>query len=231
MQIVSGKIYDPTVHYEAPPSDQVRQQMSLFIEWFNNSAPRKPKELPALLRAGIAHLYFESIHPFEDGNGRIGRAISEEALSQSLGRPTLIAISTIIEKNRKDYYNALQLASYKLQINDWLEYFYKMVLDAQQYTQQKIDFLIDKGKFYQTFEKQFNPRQARVVARIFREGVEGAFGGFLGGLSANNYINLTGTSRATATRDLQELVNIGALTKQGERKHTRYFYKCLFATD
>lgn len=215
MQIVSGKIHDPNVHYEAPPSRQVLTEMAQFIEWFNQTE----SYLPAILRSGIAHLYFESIHPFEDGNGRIGRAISEKALSQSLKQPTLIALATMIEKKRKDYYAALQAGSRTLNINDWLQYFCRTVLSAQNYTQLKIDFLINKGKFYQKFGDQLNPRQAKVLARVFREGIEG----FSGGLSAENYISLTGASRATTTRDLSSLVTMGALTKTGERKHTRYY--------
>jgi Fic family protein len=219
MQIVSGKIYDPTVHYEAPPSSQVFKEMERFVAWFNQTRSIQQGGLSALLRSGIAHLYFDSIHPFEDGNGRIGRAISEKALSQSLGRPTLIAIATMIEKERKNYYAALQAGSRSLKIDKWLHYFCQMVLSAQDYTQQKVDFLINKAKFYQQFADRLNKRQAKVIERVFREGVEG----FTGGLSAENYISLTRTSRATATRDLQDLVAMGALTKTGDRKQTRYY--------
>lgn len=218
MQIVSGKLYDPTVHFQAPPSRQVPGEMQGFIHWFNASAPKNANELTVLIRSGIAHLYFESIHPFEDGNGRLGRAISEKALSQSLGRPTLIAISATIEKKRKDYYHALQQANRDLDIDRWLDYFCDMVLSAQDYTQSMIDFLINKSHFYRRFSDQLNARQAKVVERVFREGVEG----FTGGLSAENYISISGASRATATRDLQNLVEIGALSRTGERKSTRY---------
>ncbi len=93
MQVVSGAIYSPTVHFEAPPSTRVTREMTAFIKWFNRTAPAGPDPLPALTRAGIAHLYFESIHPFEDGNGRIGRAISEKALAQGSGHATLTALA------------------------------------------------------------------------------------------------------------------------------------------
>lgn len=106
MQIVSGDLLEPSVHFEAPPSTRVQPEMDAFINWFN--ATSGEGGLSPLLRSGIAHIYFESIHPFEDGNGRIGRAISEKALSQSLGRPTLIALAQMIEKQRKAYYAALQ---------------------------------------------------------------------------------------------------------------------------
>ena len=219
MQIVSGDYLDPTVHFEAPPSEAVMKEMNRFVRWFNNTGQGAGKELSALTRAGIAHIYFESIHPFEDGNGRIGRAISEKALSQSLGRPTLIAIAQTIEMKRKSYYTALQACNQGLDISEWMHYFCTMVLKAQDHTQEMIDFIIEKGKFYKRFDGQFNLRQAKAIERIFKEGV----GGFKGGLSAENYISITGAARATATRDLQNLVAQGALTKTGERKYTRYY--------
>ncbi len=219
MQIVSGKVYDPKVHYEAPPSTQVSSEMDTFVAWFNQTEQGQENALPALIRSGIAHIYFESIHPFEDGNGRIGRAVSEKVLSQSLGRPTLIAIASTIEEKRKHYYIALQNGSRNLEINEWLHYFCNMVLSAQDHTQRMIDFLIYKGKFYQQFDHQLNQRQTKVIERVFREGVDG----FKGGLSAENYISITNAARATATRDLQNLVEIGAFKKTGERKYTRYY--------
>ena len=175
--------------------------------------------MPMLLRSGIAHVYFESIHPFEDGNGRIGRAISEKALSQGLKRPTLIALAQAIERSKKAYYTALQAGNRGLDIQEWLEYFCRTVLSAQDYTQSMIDFLIEKGKFYDRFSNKLNERQSKVIARMFEEGIEG----FKGGLSAENYISITGAPRATTTRDLQGLVELGALKKTGERKHTRYY--------
>lgn len=101
MQIVSHRYGDPIVYFEAPPSRLVEREMTAFIEWFNSTA----EEEPILARAAHAHVYFESIHPYEDGNGRIGRAIVEKTLSQFLGHPTLIAISQVIEKRKKEYYD------------------------------------------------------------------------------------------------------------------------------
>jgi len=216
MQIVSGSLQKPEVHFEAPPSKDVPKEMAQFIAWFNES---EKGDMPMLLRSGIAHAYFESIHPFEDGNGRIGRAISEKALSQGLKRPTLIALAQAIERSKKAYYTALQAGNRGLDIQDWLEYFCQTVLSAQDYTQSMIDFLIEKGKFYDRLSDKLNERQSKVIARMFEEGIEG----FKGGLSAENYISITDAPRATTTRDLQALVEIGALKKTGERKHTRYY--------
>ncbi|MEO1022966.1 MAG: Fic family protein [Bacteroidota bacterium] len=219
MQIVSGSIDRPKVHFEAPPSKQVKPEIKQFIRWFNTTSFGGRNQLPVLLRSGIAHLYFESIHPFEDGNGRIGRAISEKALSQYFGRPTLIAISSAIQNNRKAYYQALHDVSVSLHISQWLHYFCEMVLEAQARTQSVIDFLVEKGKFYQYYNGQFNERQRKVIKRIFEEGISG----FKGGLSAENYLSITGTTRATATRDLQKLVEIGAFKRKGELRYTRYY--------
>lgn len=218
MQVVSGVLHDPKIHFEAPSSNDMQTEMSQFIDWFNRCAPDTENPLPALTRAGIAHLYFVCVHPFEDGNGRIGRAISEMALSQCLGQPTLLALSYTIQNAKKAYYLNLELSNKDLEITDWLLYFAETVLDAQCYSQRLIDFLIAKIHLYDRLRDQFNDRQDKVIARMFREGLEG----FKGGLSADNYISITGTSRATATRDLQDLVEKGALIRAGERKHTRY---------
>lgn len=218
MQIISSRLHEPQIYYEAPPSKTVKREMTAFLSWFNKKS--KEQKLGALARSGIAHLYFESIHPFEDGNGRIGRALSEKALSQNLERPTLIALSQIIERHRKDYYASLQRnSSGDLDVTDWLIFFAKTVLEAQEFTLSMIDFLIGKTKFYGRFAGQFNERQEKVITRMLKEGPQG----FKGGLSAENYIRITNAPRATATRDLQDLVAKGALTKTGELRYTRYY--------
>ena len=174
--------------------------------------------LPALTRAAIGHLYFESIHPFEDGNGRIGRALAEKSLAQNIGQPSLISLAFTIERDRKAYYSELERHQRKLDIAGWIAYFSETILEAQQATIDRIAFFLQKARFYDRFRGRLNERQEKVIARIFREGITG----FKGGLSAENYISITATSRATATRDLQQLVEMGALTRTGERRHTRY---------
>jgi Fic family protein len=171
-----------------------------------------------ITRAGIAHFYFVTIHPFEDGNGRIGRALAEKALSQALRQPTLIALSQTIEKNKKSYYEALHRQSRDNEVTPWLVYFADTVLQAQDTTQRMIDFLIQKTKLYDRVKSRLNERQEKALSRIFREGVEG----LKGGLSAENYISITGAARATATRDLQDLVDKGVLIRTGALKSTRY---------
>ncbi|RKT46395.1 Fic family protein [Thiocapsa rosea] len=218
MQVVSGAVYAPRIHFEAPPAQRVPEEMDRFVAWLDRSAPTGERPLPTLTRAGIAHLYFVSIHPFEDGNGRIARAIAEQVLAQGLGQPTLIALSHTIERHKKAYYAALERANKVNRIDDWLDYFSHTVLDALDYTRARVIFLIGKAKLYDRLRDQLNARQDKVLARVFRAGPEG----FVGGLSAENYIAIARTSRATATRDLQDLVAKGALVRTGQRKHTRY---------
>jgi Fic family protein len=193
-------------------------EMQRFNTWFNSTAPQGSQPLPALTRAGLVHLYFVCIHPFEDGNGRIGRALAEKSLAQNLRHPSLIALAYTIERKRKDYYAALERNNRALEIPDWLTYFARTVLEAQDNTIRRVDFYVAKARFYERLRGQLNERQAKAIARMFKEGIEG----FKGGLSAGNYITITGTSRATATRDLQDLVEKGALTRTGELRHTRY---------
>ncbi|MEL6195153.1 MAG: Fic family protein, partial [Bacteroidota bacterium] len=219
MQIVSNVMNAPVVYFEAPPSESVSEEMDQFIDWFNQTAPGMPKELDGLLRASIAHIYFESIHPFEDGNGRIGRAISEKALAQAVGEPTLLALSHLVEKRRKEYYHLLHKNSLDLDIQSWLEFFIEVILESQTYTLSLIDFLIEQNKFFHRFDVILNDRQKKVVKRIFKEGVNG----FDGGLSAGNYQRITSSSPATATRDLKEMVEIGAFRREGKGKYSRYY--------
>lgn len=219
MQIVSGRIDRPTVHFEAPPSVQVAREMERFVSWFNRTGPGGDMPLGALMRAGLGHLYFESIHPFEDGNGRVGRALAEKSLAQSIGQPSLIALAFTIEKERKAYYEQLELHQKTLDATGWLLWFAGIVAQAQEVTLGRVTFFIQKARFYDRHRDHLNPRQEKALARMFREGQSG----FKGGLSAENYLKMTGTSRATATRDLQDLVDKRALSRTGERRYSRYW--------
>ena len=218
MQVVSGAIHDPKVHFEAPPSTTVPAEMSRFIDGFNRSAPGNAGPLPALTRAGIAHLYFICIHPFEDGNGRIGRAIAEKVLAQSLGHPTLTALAATILAKRNAYYAALEANNKQLKITPWLTWFAATVIEAQRRSIAMVDFLIDKTRLLDRLRGQLNERQKKALLRMLREGPEG----FKGGLRAGKYAGITGASPATATRDLADLVAKQALVRSGEQRHTRY---------
>ncbi|MCT4635295.1 MAG: Fic family protein [Rickettsiales bacterium] len=217
MQIISDPLYKSVIHYEAPPARRLAGEMSNFIKWFNAYDKREQKLSP-LLRASIAHWYFVCIHPFEDGNGRIARALSEYSLAQSIGHPTLIALAYTIELNRKEYYAQLAKHNRSNKITEWILYFSNIIIDAQKNTERRIDFLISKAKVFDLLKGKINSRQEKVLLRMFREGIDG----FKGGLSANNYISITNTTTATASRDLKNLVDHGVFRKEGSLKHTRY---------
>ena len=218
MQVVSGPIGAATVHFEAPPSKQVPAEMKRFVSWFNRTAPGGKEPLPAMTRAGTAHLFFESIHPFEDGNGRIGRAIAEKAMTQSFGQPVLVSLATTILAHQKSYYEALERANRRNDITQWLVWFAEIALEAQRRSIAQVEFIIAKAKLLDRLRGQINERQQKALLRMFREGPEG----FKGGLSAGNYSTITGASPATTTRDLADLVEKGALIRTGERRHARY---------
>lgn len=219
MQVVSGAMGKEKIHFEAPPSHQVPQEMKRFIAWFNHTAPNGNKEIKkAPIRAAIAHLYFETIHPFEDGNGRIGRTISEKALSQTIGRPVLLSLSHTIENHKKDYYNALEKAQRSNEITPWLTYFIDTVISAQSSAEEQIDFILQKTRFFDRYKDRLNERQIKIVRRMLDEGVQG----FEGGMTAKKYTTITKTSKATATRDLQDLADMGAFKLVGAGRSTRY---------
>lgn len=218
MQVVSGPVHSLRVHFEAPPALALAAQMERFVRWFNRTGPDGDAPLPDVTRAGVAHLYFESVHPFEDGNGRIGRAISEKALAQALGRPTLVALAATILLRRKAYYRALEAATRSNEITAWLRWFGGITIEAQRRSRASVEFLIDKTKLLDRLGGQLNARQEKALLRVLREGPDG----FAGGLSTGNYVTITKVSSATARRDLAGLVSKGALTRTGKRRYTRY---------
>ena len=220
MQVISGPIGKETIHFEAPPSQTVPDLMSQFIDWFNEAAPDGTMTIShAPIRSAIAHLYFESIHPFEDGNGRIGRAISEKALSQGLARPVVLSLSRAIEGNKKAYYDALKTAQRSNEITPWLIYFLDICLEAQEQAETQIRFTLEKARYFDRFKDNFNERQMKVLRRMMENGP----GGFEGGMSAKKYVAITKTSKATATRDLTELVQLKALIASGGGRSVRYW--------
>lgn len=215
MQIVSGSIGNETVHFEAPPSKDVPQHMTSFIRWFNDSL----KTLPPLTRAGIAHLYAVSIHPYEDGNGRMARVLVEKALSQSIGAPILSGVSRQIAVKKSLYYDALARNNQVLEITNWLLTFGRILIAAKQYVLGSVECVLQKASIYSKYAAELNERQKKVIDRLFEAEPES----FVGGLSAGKYITITKAPRATATRDLQKLVDLGILHRTGQRRHARYW--------
>ncbi|MEO7028766.1 MAG: Fic family protein [Acidobacteriaceae bacterium] len=219
MQIVSGASYDRKIHFEAPPSSRVTSEMEGFVDWFNRSGPNGSETLPALTRAGLAHLRFECVHPFEDGNGRVGRAIAKKALVQGFHPASpLIALAATILAHQRSYYDALEAANKANDATQWLVWFAAIAIEAQQRAADQVEFLIDKTKLLDRLRGKINARQEKAILRIMEEGPQG----FRGGLSAGNYSTITGASPSTSTRDLAELVELNALVRSGELRHTRY---------
>ena len=209
MQIVSGPYGHEKVHYEAPPAARVPDEMVNLIEWYNQTCPLSgDKTMLGIARAGIAHLWFEVIHPFDDGNGRVGRAIADHALSQSLGYPTTACLATAIEGDKKSYYLQLEKASRGgVDVNTWLDYFANRVIKAQEIAREEVDFVLAKTRFYEAYGDQLNERQARMVSRVFAEGRKGVEGG----LTSRKFDAITKCPNRTASRDLSVLVAKGLI--------------------
>tara|TARA_B110000503_G_scaffold34861_1_gene56850 strand:- start:1424 stop:2569 length:1146 start_codon:yes stop_codon:yes gene_type:complete len=221
MQIVSGPYGREKVHYEAPPATQVPDEMMRFIDWYNRANPSKAgNQIQGITRAGIAHLWFEVIHPFDDGNGRVGRAIAGHALSQSLGYPTTACLATAIEGDKKSYYLQLEKASRRsMDVNVWLDYFADTIIKAQEIAREEVDFVLAKTRFYEAYGDQLNDRQVGMVSRVFAEGRKG----FEGGITTRKYETITKCPNRTASRDLSDLVAKGIIIPlPGGGRTTRY---------
>ncbi len=215
MQIVSARADKHIVYFEAPPSERVPLEMARFLEWFNGAE----KTLPALTRAGIAHLYFESIHPFEDGNGRVGRAVAQKALAQGVGQPIILSLSSVLLARRREYYDALaRTQSGTNDLSEWLTWFAGIGLEAQRRTLSLVEFLIAKARELDRLRGHLNPRQEKALLRMFEAGPSG----FQGGMTAKKYVAITSASIATATRDLADLTERGALVAEGTFRDRRY---------
>lgn len=218
MQIVSGAIGKEIVHFEAPPSKDIPNEMKRFIQWFNATHPKGENPINnAIVRAGLAHLYFESIHPFEDGNGRVGRIIAEKALSQHLQSPVLLSLSTTIAADKVIYYEQLKNAQRGKEVNNWIAYFGKVVLDAQKDFFNTVHFTIKKTRFLDKIKPLLDAKQQKVIYKMLQEET------FEGGMNARKYQSITKTSKATATRDLADLVQKNILIQTGGGRSTSYY--------
>ncbi len=218
MQIVSGPLGRETVHYVAPPSAAVPAEMHAFLEWFNRSR-NSPED--GLVRTGIAHVWFESIHPFEDGNGRIGRAVLDLALAQDMRRATrLHGVSTQLRRHQAQYYDALNKTQRGTgDITEWLEWFLSVFAEACRATSTLVDESLVRARFWSDHKDvTLNERQRKVINKMLEIGP----GRFEGGLTLRKYVNMTGTSRATAFRDIENLVEHGILETGGTGRATRY---------
>lgn len=220
MQIVSGPVTRRVVHFEAPPSRRVPREVAKFLKWFNGPS----RNVDGLLRAGIAHLWFESIHPFEDGNGRVGRALCDLALAQELQSDSrLVSLATELSAERDAYYAELHAASRADADNTrWLLWFCGRFEAACERSSKLMHAALDKARYWARHASAgFDHNQSKVINRLLDAGPRG----FEGDLTTVKYVNLTGVSRATAFRDLAALVAADALGTVGAGKATRYFIK------
>jgi Fic family protein len=207
MQIVSGPAGREKVHYEAPPSAAVRAEMRSFLDGFNRS---RKGPIDGILRAGLAHVWFESVHPYEDGNGRIGRAIVDMALAQDARAPTrLHGISAELRRRQAEYYDALNRAQRGTgDVTEWLAWFTEAFTAACRTSAALIDEALVRARFWADHrDATLNERQRKVVNRMLEAGP----GGFEGGLTQRKYVGMTGASPATASRDIGALVKSGLL--------------------
>ena len=220
MQVVSGRLDRPRVHFEAPRRAGLEAQLERFVQWFADS--RADAGLDPLLRAGIAHFWFVTLHPFDDGNGRLTRAITDLALAQADGQAIrLYAMSASILADRAGYYRVLE-ASQKggLDITVWLQWFLATLLDSLQQAIARIERLLTKTRFWQNHRNHvLSVEQTKVLNRL----LDGGERGFAGGISASQYQAVAKVSKATATRHLADLLEKGCIEKlPGGGRSTRY---------
>ncbi|MDI9721389.1 Fic family protein [Acinetobacter junii] len=220
MQVVSGRIDYPTVHFEAPPRENLEQYLNEFIAWFNGS--KTNTLLDPLIRAGITHLWFVTLHPFDDGNGRITRTLTDLALAQMDQQSIrLYAMSPIILNKRKSYYEILEATQKSgSNITDWLLWFLQALNESLEQTLERIERTLFKSTFWQVFsEVDLQEGQRKVLNRL----LDGGENGFEHGISASQYQKVAKVSRATATRHLTDLLDKGCIIKlEGGGRNTRY---------
>ncbi|MDB5762114.1 MAG: Fic family protein [Herminiimonas sp.] len=217
MQIVSGRPGREKVHYEAPSSIQVPAEMGRLLEWFNSR-----QEPESLTQAALAHLWFETVHPFENGNGRVGRVVVDLVLARDTGEASrLIRISQRLLEQRGDYYNQLERAQHgSLDVTSWVVWFVAQVRVACEQASVVIDESLEKARFWFNHrDKELTSRQRKVLNAL----LDTEPSGFEGGMSTKKYENLTGASRATSSRDLTELKEMGLLRHAGAGRSTRYY--------
>ena len=219
MQIVSGSLGSEKVHYEAPPSSAVKAEMYAFIEWFNRSRAGSPD---GILRAGLAHIWFESIHPFEDGNGRVGRALIDMALAQDARKATrLHGVSTELRRRQKDYYEALNQASRGSgDVTAWLLWFTGVFTNSCRASSVVIDESLVRARYWSDHRHvTLNERQRKVLNKMLDAGR----GQFAGGLTQRKYASMTGISKVTAWRDIEDLLQKGMITPGNARGRSTHY--------
>lgn len=218
MQVVSGAIGKERVHYEAPAAKRLNHEVHLFLQWFNSN-----DTIDTVLKAGIAHLWFVTLHPFEDGNGRIARVIADMALARSeQSSQRFYSLSAQIRLERKAYYDTLERTQKgSLDITPWLEWFLNCLDQAISNTEETLSSVLQKARFWKThLNVSFNDRQHLMLNKVLD--------GFEGKLTSSKWAKITQCSQDTALRDILDLVERGILVKDtGAGRSTSYSLKNL----
>ena len=204
MQVVSGAIGKDKVHFEAPPSDLIVNEIDLFLTWFNSKAKIEP-----VIKAAIAHLWFITIHPFEDGNGRMSRAITDMLLARADAVPhRYYSMSSQIRLERKAYYTILEkIQQGDLDITEWVVWFLKCLLNSLKSSETLLNKVLYKHKFWNQFATEVkNDRQKRMLNKLLD--------GFTGKLTTSKWAKMNKCSQDTALRDIHDLINKGMLQKE-----------------
>jgi Fic family protein len=209
MQVVSGRIGKEKIHYVAPPREIIEDEMKLFFDFIEHTNDEN-----GYVRVAIAHLWFVIIHPMDDGNGRIARALSDMMLSRAENSSIrLYSMSAEINDNRRSYYDILeQTTTGAMDITMWIGWFLETVLTAQKNAHKIIEKIVTKTRFWQVhIHTHLNPRQKKVLNRLLDAGQDG----FEGGMNARKYASLCDCSRVTASRDLSDLLEKGFIVSRG----------------
>lgn len=203
MQVVSGPIGRQRVHFEAPPADRLETEMGRFLEWVNADSGEPP-----LIKAGLAHLWFVTVHPFDDGNGRIARAIGDLWLARADGSPQrFYSLSAQIQRERKAYYDTLERTRKRsMDVTEWLAWFLDTLHRAVDQAQQMLDAVLAKARFWQHWAATpLNERQVKLLNRLLD--------GFDGKLTSSKWASIAKCSPDTALRDINDLLTRGVLRK------------------
>jgi Fic family protein len=218
MQVVSGPMGRERIHYQAPEAERVEKEMQVFLHWFNNEKPKDEKPMDPVLKAGLAHLWFVTIHPFEDGNGRIARAITDMALARSeASAQRFYSMSSQIRQERNAYYKILEQAQKgTMDVTAWLEWFLGCLSRAINNAEITLEGILYKARFWEKWQTEpFNDRQRDMINRLLD--------GFEGNLNTSKWAKLTKCSQDTAYRDILDLVERAILTKNpGGGRSTSY---------
>ena len=216
VQVIRRDAYgEVEVMFEAPPSERVSREIAAYCRKWRG---KTTSAVDVALKAAMLHPHFESIHPFDDGNGRIGRALVAKVLAEGLGVDVVLPVSTVIMRHRKDYYEEIHRASQSLDWTDWAKFFIPILTETLTDFITAAQFVAAKGEYLSRYESQISERARKVIVRLFRDGPSGV----AAGLSAAKWMRMTKVSKPTATRDLEELVKIGAIIREGESVATRY---------